>query len=138
MRQDTSSTWGSQALSWLFYGLAAVVAVAALLLGLAVGGASAAVPAAAIGFQSPALRPLWDALVAGLQSLGWLVFAAGLILAALLGCGGLLLSNTVKLARRVSRLEGELVLCRQDTAAPRQPNSSTLPKSEIHSPFLRT
>jgi hypothetical protein len=113
MRQENSSTWGPQTLSWLFYGLAVVVAVAALLMGLAVGGASAAVPAAAIGFQSPALRPLWDALVAGLQSLGWLVFAAGLILAALLFCGGAVLSRTVALAQRVSRLEGELAMSRQ-------------------------
>jgi hypothetical protein len=113
MRQDNSSTWGPQTLSWLFYGLAVVVAVAALLLGLAVGGASAAVPAAAIGFQSPALRPMWDALVAGLQSLGWLVFAAGLILAALLVCGGAVLGRTVALAQRVSRLEGELAMYRQ-------------------------
>jgi hypothetical protein len=132
MRQDNSSIWGPQTLSWLFYGLAAIVAVAALLLGLTVGGASAAVPAAAIGFQSPALRPMWDVLVAGLQSLGWVVFAAGLILAALLLCGGVVLGRTVALARRVSRLEGELAVLQQGTAAPRQPGSSTARKSEVH------
>ena len=108
MQAEQSSSRGPALLSWIFYGLAAVIGVAALLLGLSVGGASAAVPAAAIGFQSPALKPLWDALVAGLQSLGWLVFVTGLVLAALLVCGGALLTYTAGLVRRVNRLEAAL------------------------------
>lgn len=108
MQRDNRSTTGMTVWSWVFYGLALIVAVAALLIGLSVGGAAAAVPAAAIGFQSPALKPLWDALVNALQSLGWLVFVSGLVMSALLLCGGLLLSYIVTLARRVNQLETAL------------------------------
>ena len=132
MQQETSSARGPAALSWVFYGLAVIVSVAGLLIGLSVGGASAAIPAAAIGFQSPALKPLWDALVGGLQSLGWLVFLAGLVMAALIFCGGLLLSYTAALTRRIGRLEAECAALRQDTAAPRPLNSTTPSTTEVH------
>jgi hypothetical protein len=132
MQQETSSTRGPAALSWVFYGLAVIVGAAGLLIGLSVGGASAAIPAAAIGFQSPALKPLWDTLVGGLQSLGWLVFLAGLVMAALIFCGGLLLSYTTALTRRVGRLEAECAALRQDTAAPRPLDPATSSKTEVH------
>ena len=132
MQRDNRSTTGMTVWNWIFYGLALIVAVAALLIGLSVGGASAAVPAAAIGFQSPALKPLWDALVAGLQALGWLVFVAGLVMAVLIFCGGMLLSNTAALTRRIGRLEAECAALRQDTTAPRPLDPATSPKTEVH------
>lgn len=132
MPNETRNSRGPVVVSWVFYGLAVVVGVAALLIGLSVGGASAAVPAAAIGFQSPALKPLWDALVAGLQALGWLVFVAGLVLAALIFCGGMLLSNTAALTRRIVRLEAECAALRHDTAAPRPLDPATSSKTEVH------
>ena len=48
MQRDNRGTTGMTVWSWIFYGLALIVAVAALLIGLSVGGASAAIPAAAI------------------------------------------------------------------------------------------
>ena len=129
---ETSSARGLKVWSWLLYCMAAVVALAALLLGLSVGGASAAIPAATIGFQSPLLKPLWDALVSGLQLLGWLVFVAGLVMAALIFCGGMLLANGAALTQRVSRLEAELIAARQITESPAPPDSAESPKSEVH------
>ena len=93
-------------LSWIMYGLAAALVVASILLGLAVSGASAAIPAATIGFQAPIFKPVWDALAAALQFLGVLVFGGGLVMAILLLGIGLLVGRVVALERRVTQLEG--------------------------------
>jgi hypothetical protein len=87
------------------YALAALLLIASILLGLSVGSASAAIPAATIGFQSPALKPVWDALVSGLQFLGMLVFSGGLLLALLISSIGLLVGRIANLECRISRLE---------------------------------
>ena len=71
-------------------------------------------------------------MVSGLQALGWLVFVAGLVMAALIFCGGMLLSNTAALTRRVGRLEGELAAFRQDTATPKPHDFSTPTETEVH------
>jgi len=88
------------------YALAALLLIASILLGLSVSGASAAIPAATIGFQSPALKPVWDALVSGLQLLGVLVFGGGLTLAILIFGIGLLVGRVANLECRISQLEG--------------------------------
>ena len=93
-------------LSWVLYGLAALLLIASILLGLSVSGASTAIPAATIGFQSPALKPVWDALVSGLQFLGVLVFGGGTTLAILLFSIGLLVGRVANLECRIRRLEG--------------------------------
>lgn len=93
-------------LSWIMYGLAAALVVASILLGLAVSGASAAIPAATIGFQAPIFKPVWDALVSALQFLGVLVFGGGLVMAILLLGIGLLIGRIASLEHRVSQLEG--------------------------------
>ncbi len=93
-------------LSWVMYALAALLLAASLLLGLSVSGASAAIPAATIGFQSPALKPVWDALVSGLQLLGVLVFGGGATLAVLLFSIGLLIGRIARLECRIRQLEG--------------------------------
>jgi len=92
-------------LSWIMYALAAMLAVASILLGLSVSGASAAIPAATIGFQAPIFKPVWDALVSALQFLGVLVLGGGLVLAILLLGIGLLVGRIAALERRVSQLE---------------------------------
>ena len=93
-------------LSWIMYGLAAALVVASILLGLSVSGASAAIPAATIGFQAPIFKPVWDALVSALQFLGVLVFGGGLVMAILLLGIGLLIGRIASLEHRVSQLEG--------------------------------
>lgn len=95
--------------SWIAWGMAAALLVASILAGLTVGGASAAVPAATIGFQAPVLKPLWDTLVSGLQLLGVLVFVSGLTLSILMFCIGLLLRHAAGLEQRVRLLETTLV-----------------------------
>lgn len=97
-------------LSWIMYALAAMLAVASILLGLSVSGASAAIPAATIGFQAPIFKPVWDALVSALQFLGVLVLGGGLVLAILLLSIGLLVGRIAALERRVSQLEGTAAL----------------------------
>jgi len=93
-------------LSWSLYALAAALLVASILLGLSVSGASAAIPAATIGFQAPIFKPIWDALVSALQFLGVLVFGGGLVMAILLFGIGLLIGRIAALECRVSQLEG--------------------------------
>ena len=132
LNEETGRARGLKVWGWLLYCMAAVVALAALLLGLSVGGASAAIPAATIGFQSPLLKPMWDALVSGLQLLGWLVFVAGLVMAALIFCGGMLLANGAALTQRVSRLEAELIAARQITVLPAPSACTKSPTAEVH------
>ena len=103
-RRKDRSRW-LDVLSWGMYGLAAIILGAAILIGLSVSGAAAVVPAATIGFQSPALRPLWDALVTGLHQLGALVFAAGFVVAVLVFSIALLVGQLTRLSRRLDALE---------------------------------
>lgn len=103
-RQEDRSRW-LDVVRWGMYGLAAVIVGAAILIGLSVSGAAAVVPAATIGFQSPALKPLWDALVTGLHQLGALVFAAGFVVAVLVFSIGLLVGHVTRLSRRLDALE---------------------------------
>jgi hypothetical protein len=95
-------------LSWILYGLAAVLLIAAILLGVSVSGAAAVVPAATIGFQAPMFKPVWDALVSGLHLLGVLVFAAGFIAASLAFCIGFLVRRAARLEQRLAALEATL------------------------------
>ena len=97
-------------LSWSLYALAAALLVASILLGLSVSGASAAIPAATIGFQAPIFKPVWEALVSALQFLGVLVFGGGLVMAILLFGIGLLIGRVATLEHRVSQLEGTAAL----------------------------
>ncbi|MFO7635160.1 MAG: hypothetical protein R6W76_21620 [Caldilinea sp.] len=109
MKTNQDRTRRLSVLSWVLYGLATVLLIASILLGLSVSGASAAVPAAAIGFQSPAFKPVWDVMVSGLQLLGLLVFAGGSVLAVLLLSVGMLLGHIVCLERRLNALEDALI-----------------------------
>lgn len=97
-------------LSWIMYGLAAALLIASILLGLSIGGASAAIPAATIGFQAPIFKPIWDALVSALQFLGVLVFGGGLVMAILLVGSGLMIGRIATLEQRVGQLEGTSVI----------------------------
>lgn len=106
MKTDQKRARRLSVLSWVMYALAAMLLMASILLGLSVSGASAAIPAATIGFQSPAFKPVWDALVSGLQFLGVLVFGGGLILAILIFSIGLLVGRIANLECRISQLEG--------------------------------
>ncbi len=99
---------GLQILSWVLYAIAIVVLALAAIAGLSIGSASAVVPAATIGFQSPALRPMWDALVDGLRWLGALVFALGFVISLLFACCGVLLGHAAGLESRLARLEHDM------------------------------
>ncbi len=96
---------GLRVLSWVLYVIAVVVLALSIMAGLSVGSASAVVPAATIGLQSPALRPMWDALVDGLRWLGVLLFSLGFTISLLFACCGLLLGYTAGLERRLARME---------------------------------
>jgi hypothetical protein len=117
--QKRTRSW--KLLSWSLYALAVALLVASILLGLSVSGASAAIPAATIGFQAPIFKPIWDALVSALQFLGALVFGGGLVMAILLSGIGLLIGRIATLEHRVSQLEG--------TATFDLPASNTHPKA---------
>ena len=106
MKTDQNRVRRLSMLSWVLYGLAVLLLIASILLGLSVSGASTAIPAATIGFQSPALKPVWDALVSGLQFLGMLVFGGGLVMAILLFGIGMLVGRVANLECRIRRLEG--------------------------------
>ena len=99
---------GLQILSWVLYAIAIVVLALAAIAGLSIGSASAVVPAATIGFQSPALRPMWDALVDGLRWLGALVFALGFVISLLFACCGVLFGHAAGLESRLARLEHDM------------------------------
>jgi hypothetical protein len=98
------------------YALAVMLLIVSILLGLSVSGASAVIPAATIGFQSPALKPIWDALVSGLQFLGVLVFGSGLILAILIFSMGLLMRRIADLEYRISQLAGTVEAASEQTS----------------------
>lgn len=105
MQTKQNRTRGLRVLSWVLYVVAIIVLVLAAMAGLSIGSASAVVPAATIGFQSPALRPMWDALVDGLRWLGTLVFALGFVISLLFACCGILLGHAAGLESRLARLE---------------------------------
>lgn len=108
MNGHPASTWFDRVSSWVFY-LAALLAIAAALLaGLSVANASAAIPAATIGFQSPLFKPFWAMIVSGFRMAGGLIVLFGLLGAALLAAFGLLVARMRQLIARVERLEGRL------------------------------
>lgn len=109
MKTDQNTGGRGRMLSRVMYGMAAVLLIASILLGLSVSGASAAIPAATIGFQSPAIKPVWDALVSALQFLGVLVFGGGLVMAILLLGIGLLIGRIAGLEQRLGKLEATIV-----------------------------
>lgn len=113
---------GLRVLSWVLYAIAVVVLALSVMAGLSVGSASAVVPAATIGFQSPALRPIWDALVDGLRWLGVLLFFLGFTISLLFACCGLLLGHTAGLERRLARMENASV---DDSATAPPPATAT-------------
>ncbi|MBK8049108.1 MAG: hypothetical protein IPK16_19530 [Anaerolineales bacterium] len=99
---------GLMIFSRVLYALALVGVVVSVLLGLSVANAASVIPAATIGFQSPAIKPLWDALVSGLLFLGVLVLISGGCMSLLLAAAGVLVGRTGTLNRRVQRLESVL------------------------------
>ena len=105
MQTEKNRSRGLRLLSWVFYAVAIVVLAMAVLAGLSVGNASAVVPAATIGFQSPALKPMWDALVDGLRWFGFLLFSLGFTISLLFACCGYLLGYAAGLERRLLRVE---------------------------------
>ncbi len=105
MQTEKNRSRGLRLLSWVFYAVAVVVLAMAVLAGLSVGNASAVVPAATIGFQSPALKPMWDALVDGLRWFGFLLFSLGFTISLLFACCGYLLGYAAGLERRLLRVE---------------------------------
>ncbi|MCL4828945.1 MAG: hypothetical protein KJZ95_16390 [Caldilinea sp.] len=121
-------------LGWVMYALAVMLLIVSILLGLSVSGASAAIPAATIGFQSPVLKPIWDALVSGLQFLGVLVFGSGLILATLIFSMGLLMRRIADLEYRISQLAGTVEAAPEQTSdAHHQPSLASGERIE-HAP----
>ena len=115
---------GLRVLSWVLYAIAVVVLALSIMAGLSVGSASAVVPAATIGLQSPALRPMWDALVDGLRWLGVLLFSLGFTISLLFACCGLLLGHTAGLERRLAHIEHAAVA---DHATTTTPATATMP-----------
>jgi len=105
MQTEKNRSRGLRLLSWAFYAVAIAVLAMAVLAGLSVGNASAVVPAATIGFQSPALKPMWDALVDGLRWFGFLLFSLGFTISLLFACCGYLLGYAAGLERRLLRVE---------------------------------
>ncbi len=126
MQTKQNRTRGLRVLSWVLYVIAIVVLALAAMAGLSIGSASAVVPAATIGFQSPALRPMWDALVDGLRWLGALVFALGFVISLLFACCGVLLGHAAGLESRLARLEHDAAGGRTTLPAPA---ASTFPPS---------
>lgn len=127
MQTKQNRTHWLRVLSWALYAIAVVVLVLSVLAGLSIGSASAVVPAATIGFQSPALRPMWDALVDGLRWLGVLVFSLGFVISLLFACCGILLGHAAGLESRLARLEhvaGAARATLPDPAAPTFPATS--------------
>lgn len=116
MKTDQKRAHRLSVLGWVMYALAVMLLIVSILLGLSVSGASAAIPAATIGFQSPALKPIWDALVSGLQFLGVLVFGSGLILAILIFSMGLLMRRIADLEYRISQLAGTVEAASEQTS----------------------
>lgn len=116
MKADQKRAHRLSVLSWVMYALAVMLLIVSILLGLSVSGASAAIPAATIGFQSPALKPIWDALVSGLQFLGVLVFGGGLILAILIFSMGLLVGRIADLEYRINQLAGTVEAAPEQTS----------------------
>lgn len=116
MKTDQKRAHRLSVLSWVMYALAVMLLIVSILLGLSVSGASAAIPAATIGFQSPALKPIWDALVSGLQFLGVLVFGGGLILAILIFSMGLLVGRIADLEYRINQLAGTVEAAPEQTS----------------------
>ena len=108
MQTEENRSRGLRLLSWAFYAFAIVVLVMAVLAALSVGNASAVVPAATIGFQSPALKPMWDALVDGLRWFGFLLFSLGFTVSLLFACCGSLLGYAAGLERRLMHVESAL------------------------------
>lgn len=124
MQTKQNRTSGLRVLSWVLYAIAVVVLALAALAGLSIGNASAVVPAATIGFQSPALRPMWDALVDGLRWFGVLVFSLGFVISLLFACCGVLLGRTAVLESRLARLEHD---SGAGHSTPSDPATSTFP-----------
>ena len=91
--------------SWLLYGVALFVFGLGMLGGVSVANAAAAIPAATFGFQSPALKPLWDQLVTWLNIAGALVAGVSFVLGLTLAAVGLLLTRAYRLDCRVRQLE---------------------------------
>ena len=116
MKADQKRAHRLSVLSWVMYALAVMLLIVSILLGLSVSGASAASAAATIGFQSPALKPIWDALVSGLQFLGVLVFGGGLILAILIFSMGLLVGRIADLEYRINQLAGTVEAAPEQTS----------------------
>lgn len=121
---------GLRVLSWVLYAIAASVLALSVLAGLSVGSAPAVVPAATIGFQSPALRPMWDALVDGLRWLGVLLFSLGFTISLLFACCGLLLGHTAGLERRLARIEHDTVAGRATATASATASASPVAQPE--------
>ena len=94
--------------SWGLYAMALAVFGLGILGGLSVANASAAIPAATIGFQSPAFKPLWDELVLWLNIAGGLVVAGSLLMGLTFAAVGLLLTRALTLEQRVHQLESTL------------------------------
>ena len=108
METSDRQSSGFTIFSRVLYALAFAGVGVSVLLGVSVANAASVIPAATIGFQSPAIKPLWDALVSGLLFLGVLVFISGGCMSLLLAAAGALVGRTGALSRRVQRLESVL------------------------------
>ena len=113
-------------LAWALSVLAVVVVALGVLMGLSVANASSVIPVATIGFQSPALKPLWDTAVSGLHLLGSLILVSGVIIGLLVFLGGLLLARSLALTQRVQQLERTIAGGNPFTTASQQARDARL------------